>query len=386
MGLELKGSVSLDGSGWEAGLNKIEHATNHIKNVIASAFGVAAIEEAIRRTVEYGSKITDTSRRVGVSIEALQELGFAAKQSGSDLEALTNFIERLNSARINPKKFASFEKLGLDSVARNLPVEELIMKLSLNLRNRSSQEVIGPLRDIGGRGAGSLLPMLKENLDEVREAAHKLGDVMKTQDAVMLKFLADEMQILSQVILVSVAPAIISFIDVLMLLVNRVKGAGTFWGKFGAKPDLGKEIVESFAGSVERVFGPGSKKGDEAINKLNKRFIEAGAASETEVKELDEATAKMKEDLIKRQKAIEGINAIPDFESVMDEPKTKKIRAPATPEDSLIRVGNFLGNSQSAITRIGERTNVLLEAANSELRAMRQILAVMGTGSFEVPP
>src|SRR6185369_687437 len=244
MGLELKGSVSLDGSGWEAGLNKIEHATNHIKNVIASAFGVAAIEEAIRRTVEYGSKITDTSRRVGVSIEALQELGFAAKQSGSDLEALTNFIERLNSARINPKKFGSFEKLGLDSAARNLPVEELIMKLSLNLRNRSSQEVIGPLRDIGGRGAGSLLPILKENLDEVREAAHRLGAVMKTQDAVMLKFLADEMQILSQVITVSLGPAIIWLMDNMMLFVNRVKGSGTFWGTLMGnlkKPGLAKD-------------------------------------------------------------------------------------------------------------------------------------------------
>jgi hypothetical protein len=79
-------------------------------------------------------------------------------------------------------------------------VGELIMKLNANVRNRSSQEVIGPLRDIGGKGAGALLPMLKDDLAEVREEAKKLGVVMKNEDAVLLKFLADEMKILSQVI------------------------------------------------------------------------------------------------------------------------------------------------------------------------------------------
>lgn len=116
MALRITGQVDLDGSGWEKGLRKLdgvtEHATGHLKQLIVSAFGVGAIEEAIRRTIEFGEKIVDTSRRIGVGIEALQEFGFAARQNGSDLEALIAFIEHVNSSRSDPEKAGHFAKLG----------------------------------------------------------------------------------------------------------------------------------------------------------------------------------------------------------------------------------------------------------------------------------
>jgi hypothetical protein len=117
MGLNLVGKVSLDGSGYEHGLKNLEHAVGHVthtlKGLALEAFGIYGIEQAFQKTVEAAEKLVDTSRRLGVGIEALQEFGFAAKQNGADIEALTGFIEKLNATRINPKKFGSFAKLGI---------------------------------------------------------------------------------------------------------------------------------------------------------------------------------------------------------------------------------------------------------------------------------
>jgi hypothetical protein len=365
MGLELRGSISLDGSGWEAGINKVTHS---LKDLALEAAGIYTITQAITKTVELGEKLIDTSRRIGVSVEALQEFTFAARQNGSSIENLITFIERLNSARINPKKFASFEKLGLGERERNLPVEELMMKLSVNLRARSSQEIIGPLRDIAGRGAGELVPMLKDDLDEVREAARKLGAVMRMEDAVMLKFLADEMKILSQVILIGLAPAIVFLTEKMMSFVNSVKASGTFWGNLLGKPGLAKDAGESAGATVAYMFGLATKRDEDAIKKLHQRFVDAGAASEAELNDLNEATDKQKQTLLDKQKAIEKINAFPDFSEVMGEEKQKKGPRIRDNSDSLVRVGNFLGASRDVLQSLGERQVQLLQQIATNTR------------------
>jgi hypothetical protein len=362
MSLRLIGEVALDGSGFEAGLKKIEHSAERVgetlKGLALTAFGVYGIEQAIHKTVETAEKLVDTSRRLGVGLEALQEFGFAAKQNGADIDALTGFIEKLNSTRIDPKKFESFAKLGISQPdLSSLKVEDLIMKLSFNLRNRSAQEVIGPLREIGGRGAGQLLPMLKEDMEEVREEARKLGVVMKTEDAVMLKFLADEMTILSQVIVSALAPAIVFLEEKILRFVNVLKANGSFWGDLAGrlKPkDFVTMVAAPFLTKGE-LESAGWKRIDEAIQ-------HAGALSQTTLDELDDMTDKQIADLVKRQKEIERINAIPDFENVMGEGKEKRHGGTQVYTDSLLRVGNFLGSAQNPMVSIGHTHTRLLQA------------------------
>jgi len=365
MALELKGTISLDGSGWEAGIHRVTHS---LKELALEAAGIYTITQAITKTVELGEKLIDTSRRIGVSVEALQEFTFAARQNGASVESLVHFIERLNAARIDPKKFPSFEKIGIGERERNLPIEEMLMKLSINLRARSSQEVIGPLIKVGGRGAGELLPMLKDDLDEVREAARKLGAVMRTEDAVMLKFLADEMKILSQVILIGLAPAIVFLTEKMMTFVNSVKASGTFWGNLLGKPGLAKDAGESAGATVAYMFGLATKRDEDAIKKMHQRFVDAGAASESELEDLNAATEKQKQSLLDKQKAIEKINAFPDFSEVMGEEKQKKSPRVRDSGDALTRVGNFLGSSRDVLQSLGERQVQLLQQIATNTR------------------
>ncbi len=369
MGLHLQGKVSLDGSGFEQGLQKVEHAAGHavteLKNIALAAFGIYGVEAAIHGTIEAAEKLIDTSRRIGVGIEALQEFGFAARENGADIEELTKFIEKLNTARIDPKKWGSFGKLGIsESDIHTLGADALIMKLHENVRDRSSQEIIGPLRDIGGKSAGVMIPMLKDDMEELRHEAHALGQIMKTEDAVMLKFLADEMKVLSQVITVSLAPAIAFVMDTIMYWVNKVKSISTFAGSFignGGGEALGDAVhdlvivpnLENFKkswGDLMRAFEAG---GIEAL------YSDQGGRDEWE---------KRKAALIEKQKEIEKINAIPDFSEVIGEPKEKKLHDEKVKDvsDSLTRAGNFLGGSRDLLAGLAERqVNLLQEIANN---------------------
>ena len=376
MGLELKGKVSLDGSGFEAGLKALEHAGEkafeHLKEMAVEAFGIYAIEESVKKTVEYAEKLVDTSRRLGVGIETLQEFSFAARQNGADIDALTGFIEKLNSARIDPKKWGSFAKLGISqSDLESQGVENLIMKLSENIRNRSSQEVIGPLRNIGGKGAGEMLEMLKENMEEVRKEAHDLGQVMSTEDAVQLKFVADEMKILGTVITVSLAPALVFLLDTIMKIVNRLKANGTFWGDFsaGAQQPLDenwKAAKDFFNGKISyREWREIANKNAKAVSQA---YDHAGAASENELTAADAAWEEKKAALVARQREIEGLNAHPDFPSVMEPTEKKSKQSLYT--DALVGVGNFLGANRGLVTNIAEQQLVV---ARQHLSVSKQI-------------
>jgi len=388
MGLDLRGTVSLDGSGFEAGLNKIESAVGHIKGMVAQAFGAAAIEEAIRRTIEYGAEISRTAERLGIGTDAFQELAFAARQTGADIEDLTRFIEKLNAARIDPKKASSFLKLGISDASRmTLPVEEIISRLNANMRNRSPQELIGPLIQVGGRGAGVMMDMLRSNLEDMAEAAHNAAQVMDKQTIAQLHLLEQQFKLVATAIAVQLGPVLVWLGREFVGIANYLRGAFAFAKSLiGADTRIAKafdpsvsaffskEKWRAMGGLISDAFKPGAK--EKIVDAIKEAYLEGGGVFMTEQDKFEAMLAKLGK----------GKEFEPDFVSVMNQDKAKKIRGAAPPEDALIRVGNFLGNSQSAMSRIGERTNVLLEAANSELRAMRQILAVMGTGSFEVPP
>lgn len=368
MGLNLIGTVSLDGSGWSAGMKQIEHATEKtaevVKGLVVAAFGVYGIEQAIHKTIEYGEQITDMSRRVGIGIEKLQEFGFAAKMNGAQLEDLVNFIEKLNSARIDPKKMASFEKLGIGAPG-NMAVEDLILQLSANVKTRSSQEVIGPLRDIGGRGAGQMLEMLKDDMGELADEAHHLGAIMKREDAVAFKFIGDQMKTLAQIMIVSLAPAILFVFDAIMRAVNGFKADKNFWQTF-AKSATKQDWFALITGPFLNEKDPASKK---MLDEMKKKFTAAGASSENLLNGLNDAYNAQKDDLLKKQKEIEDINRMPDFDSVE---KGGKVKGGKTQpySDSLLRIGNFLGASQTPMERIAhEHTGLLrkIEANTAHL-------------------
>lgn len=342
MALELKGKVSLDGSGFEAGINKM---SEKLKEFALEAFGIYTVSEAIKKTVEYADELVDTANRIGISTKALQEFGFAARMTGSHMEELVTFVEKLNSSRLDPKKFGSFEKLGINQAElAKAPVEELIMKLSTNVQGKSSQEIIGPLRDVGGRGAGANIAMLKDNLEELREEAEKLGQVMALQDLVALKALADQFKILATAVLVGIAPAITEVSILFLRFIGVLKTARDFLAT-ATRNVTGAEALQSITSpgrlisNLAKIFGNG-----------NDAIIQASATAFNSSEDVDKLIAK----LVKAQLDIEKVNATPEFQPNEEKPKPPRSMA-QNHADSLIQVGNFLGSSKSTLENVGER-------------------------------
>ncbi len=364
MPLNLEAHIGLDGSGFEAGLKGIERGAERVgetlKGLALASLGVYGIEQAISKTIETATKFDELAQRLGISLQAIQEFGYAAKQSGSDIDALTNFIEKLNTSRIDPKKFGSFEKFGITQPdLANLPVEDLVMKISANVQKRNPQEFVGSLRDIGGKGAGQMINMLTDDLVELREAAHRAGAVMKDEDIIALKFLKDEMETLADVMVAQLAPALVFVMNILIRFINTLKADFGFWQSFlsgASKKDLRTAFDALF-------HWKHSDEAQAAIDRLQKVFVESGAKSETQLEELnDETDARFAKLLANRQK-----RPPPEFD--IPEAKEHKHGGSKIESDSLLRVGNFLGSAGNPMISIAHtHTHLLRQIAHNTSR------------------
>jgi hypothetical protein len=194
---------------------------------------------------------------------------------------------------------------------------------------------------------------------------------MRTEDAVALKFLADEMKILSQIILVGLAPAIVFLMEKIMAAVNQTKAAGSFWGDFFANAKV-SDLPKAFSSWLGNAVGAGENPNrpdfKEARERVVTAWMHAAGLSRDELETLTDATADQIKGLIDKQKSIEEINAFPDFTDMMDEKKKTKAPRVRDSGDSLVRVGNFLGSTRDVLERIGERQVELLRQIASNTR------------------
>jgi hypothetical protein len=366
MPLDLKGTVSLDGSGFESGLRGIEHGaervTDALKGLALSAFGIYGIEQAISKTIETAKTLLETANRLGLAPEKFQELTFAARQSGLEIAELTTFIDKLNKNRVDPKMLPHFQKLGIEQPSVG-DVGDLVMKLSLAARAQSAQITSGPLQQVGGRGAAAAIDFLNENLEELAKKAHEVGAIIKTDDLVELKHVSDEMEILSTVMVSQLAPALVFVINTIIRFVNGLQATGTFWGKM-----FGPGWFDEF----KEMFMRGAKQDANGRTAFMRRFIESGASSETTLEELDDQSESRMKALQEEQRRREERNKIHPNEDIGDDSKIKKSHketgAQAT-SDSLLRVGNFLGSAGNPMISIAHtHTHLLRQIAHNTSR------------------
>lgn len=157
------------------------------------------------------------------SIEALQELGFAAQANGSSLDAVKNSVSSLNSvigeASLGIGKGAAiFEKLGLSAKDSNGQVKsatDLLEEVADKFVDLSREERIALAEKLGIDA--SLIPLLAQGRDavaELRAEARELG-VVTQEEADISGQLGDAMDrleflmlSLSRTIAVALTPAV----------------------------------------------------------------------------------------------------------------------------------------------------------------------------------
>ncbi len=381
MGLNLHAKVSLDGAGFEAGIRRLEHVGTHafseLKTFALQAFGVMAAERMFEKSIANAKELVTSAQKLGTSVEGFQVFRQAIQDGNGDLDTMTKLFEKLNIARdkvLNKRKgfedvAAALKGLGVGDV--KMSTEEMIKgplrnsALSMNVAN------LDPLLKMatGLKTVSDVVPFLKTDFEELGAKMQRMGTIMDTHTAVKLKILGDEFELFGKILLVKTAPALLAFTEILIKCTAGLSGAWLWISTFLSKvtPNMGG--VGGLAGKMpSKEFLAANPDFGQSGKTVKDAAHDANDAAKEEVKTFSDFLKEMKE----KMKAIEEAILHPPAPTFEDSStaKAKSAHNRVDSADSLVRVGNFLGDSQGALVGIAERHL-------QETRAMHQTIKRM---------
>jgi len=294
--LSIMARFGMDATGFKAGIKQVESASKglsrdlngNLKGAIAGAFGTAAIVAAGKATMDYAGQIADLSERLGVSTDALQEMDFAARLTGTNLETFTGFLEKLSVSREealqgNDELRDSFARLGVSlEDLRTKRLEDLTRQIGRAIQGGDVQQLMPALKGVGGRGAGALAPTFKLGLEEAGQQARAANAIISAEDIAALDEAGDKFTALARTMTGLLAPAIVSVIDGM----TGIKDAFVMGFKFIAGFVVGFEQAirggikpgEGIGEFIKRAFNTAGETGErEAVGFLNQRTTEENA-------------------------------------------------------------------------------------------------------------
>lgn len=133
---------------------------------------------------EWGEKLKDMSLSSGISVDALQRLQYAAKITSTPFEALTGFTNRFASVAqdvatgASPKLQTALDALGVTAEGLRDPFTALLqIEDTVKKAGGWTEELRGSLRELGGRGALILIPLI-DKLRELSAEAERTGNIV----------------------------------------------------------------------------------------------------------------------------------------------------------------------------------------------------------------
>lgn len=161
---------------------------------------------SVKSFITAGDELANMASRTGASVEALSELGFAAKQSGSNLETLEMGLRRMQAVLADATHGSSsavkaLASLGLSAQElRGLAPDEQFKRIADRMAAIEDPTMRAALAmDVFGRFAGpGLLPLMNSGaagIEAMQEAARKMGITMSTESAQAAERLGDTLDV-----------------------------------------------------------------------------------------------------------------------------------------------------------------------------------------------
>ena len=166
-------------------------------------FIVTPLSYAVNAFMEFGDQLSKTSQRIGMSVETLGGLKFAAEQCGSNFEEMTDavktFQEQLGAAKLGDT--GAIDKLGAVGIRAEdfdgLSSEEQFLKLADHIRQIGDRaEQTRTAIELFGDAGFRLLPFFQEGKEGIRkliEEGKEIGAVLGEESAQNAVELADSM-------------------------------------------------------------------------------------------------------------------------------------------------------------------------------------------------
>jgi len=168
----------------------------------AGAAITAPFVASLKIFADAGGELDDLSKKTGLTVQSLTELQFAAKLTGTDIDAVAKAAREMQSNGIDPN-------LIFDYAARIAAIQDPVERAQAAF-------------EVWGKKAGSaLLPML-DTLPEVRKRAHELGitwdqDMVEKADRLgdMMDTLKLQLRGVAAAIGTSVSPQISTLLEII---------------------------------------------------------------------------------------------------------------------------------------------------------------------------
>jgi len=282
-----------------------EHASESFKEVgkeLLGVFAVGAIIEGIHSLIEEFSQLADTASRLDTTAESLQRIAYAAKLSGTDLQTVTKGLEKVTitaqeALEGNEGLADAFEKLGINAASFiDLSPEEKLLALSKATEEaeHSSAELGRAYKEVLGKAAGELLPLLKEGPEGLKELFSS-ATVASNEAVAKLKEDGDKIEGVWMSFKAAAVTAIGFVIDSVQVLWAALNTIGTFLAEL---PNGFKAATEA-ADDFSKEWFAKREKEKEARNKPKPKTDIEGLIAKADKK--DDEEKKAAEELAKLQ-------------------------------------------------------------------------------------
>jgi hypothetical protein len=406
MGLRLEAEIALNSATFERGMSRVKDSVlGTVKAYALGAIGVYSLERAFSATIETARELTDNSKRLGVTVEQLQVMRKAANNTGVEFEALAKAMDKVNEFRAGALKVGGDSNVSRMTAAqlgvtpdmlKNMSAQDILFgPIAKKIAQVNPQEIMKPLRDMLGRSASEVIPALTQDVHALQKQMESLGMIMSGETARDLMQIDIAAKSIQNIFINALAPAIVGVVKMFLglltsggfftealddiifyirkithgddkkvygmdqatasaassLLADAVKGVSekTFpevlanlrkngaegtrdlWGA-DVPFTIGPEFMDNFKGSTLREFN---------------KFIESLRLPE--LTSVDDASKTSSDLITGLKKVLDDLNEPvpkpkkPDFKAAPQETHMR------LPDDSLIKVGNFLGSSRGMI-------------------------------------
>lgn len=338
--------LAMDSAGVAVGVAQASRQVDAFGKRLVGMFAVGSVAGLFQKIIAEGSKVSDVAKKWGASTDFVQEIGFAAKQSGVDIGSLESSFRSAQRAQVaalegNKEQIAAFDRLGI-SVAklRTLRPEELFKEIAKGFGNipasaRATADAVALL----GKNNDQMLSAFRDGFIDVAHSAKDAGQVIEKDVVNSLDSAGDRIEAFGRKWMVALAPGVSKLVEL-----------ADYLGDF-VNQSLG------FAASVAGGLSGGASFGDSmqmAADRMNEQAKESAELQSKKAKDakqsIDASDIQAKDDKEKKEKKAAKEKA----ESILGN----------SDADALAKRGVFIGGRGGEIARIP--TQQL-----SELRAMR---------------
>lgn len=379
MAFRINGEITLDGSGFQRGLNSVASSSAHfLKNFAFGAFGVYGVEQAIHKTIESAEELINTSKNMSLTIEQLQVLRQAAKENGVEFETLTKALQGFNAVRENilnggkgsAAQLAALGRLGVSKEAlQNQTAGSTFMnQISQTAQRVNPADIAKDLRDVFGRGGQELFGTLGTDFGELENKMRSYGAIMDTTTAIQLKNFKDSMDLIGRIATVSIAPALVEFGRFILMSIGHIQSFGQWL----------KVLYSSSPASKVPIRLPGEswfhanflRKPIYSDSDTAKTWADAFQKAQNAMGDPDKILSEFDKRVKLLAAKLDNPTQASIFGGASEASKAKHNKALDVYSDSLVSVGNFLGAGKNAINNIAQQQ---LDVAKLQLQKLDEI-------------